>query len=114
MLKWQTEQTGANHKAGWHHALKGFFFINTGFCRKGLNKFDFKRSGKCLYLNQPNVFKYFVFAFTNAGNIQEPLLKVVENSSNQWQVNEISDMQLFTRDGTVNERKKMIKRQKCQ
>lgn len=48
----------------------------------------------------------YSFAFKNAGNIQEPSIKAVGYSFDQWQVNEISDMQLFIRDGTINEKKK--------
>lgn len=41
-----------------------------------------------------------VFAFKNAGNNEEP--STVGYSFNQRQVNEIGDMQLCIRDGTIN------------
>lgn len=48
----------------------------------------------------------YSFVFKNAGNIQEPSVKAVGYSFDQRQVNEISDMQLFLRDGTINEKKR--------
>lgn len=52
----------------------------------------------------------YSFAFKNAGNIQEPSIKAVGYSFDQRQVNEISDMQLFIRDGTINEKKNKNKK----
>ena len=71
-----------------------------------------KWNGKCVF--SVNIRCTFCFLI-NGGNIQGPTLKSVEYSFNQGQANEISDMQPFITDGTINKNQqtKSLRKEKC-